>query len=119
MKIYIITGEKSGDKHASKIVHELKKLDNNIKFKAWGGNHLESEGVILDKHINEISYMGFWEVFMNIFKVIDNFNQCKKDILRFSPGEPYISPTNIVAYKAASQGILFFKAFTSLNFNWM
>jgi len=85
MKIYIITGEKSGDKHASKIVHELKNLDNNLKFKAWGGNHLESEGVILDKHINEISYMGFWEVFINIFKVINNFNQCKKDILRFSP----------------------------------
>ena len=25
MKIYIITGEKSGDQHASQIVHELKK----------------------------------------------------------------------------------------------
>ena len=42
MKIYIITGEKSGDQHASQIVYELKKQFNDIEVRAWGGNALKS-----------------------------------------------------------------------------
>ena len=85
MKIYIVTGEKSGDQHASKIVKELKNLNNNIQFRAWGGNHLLSENVKLDENIDQINYMGFWEVFKNAFKVLDNLNRCKKNITDFSP----------------------------------
>ena len=38
MKIYIITGEKSGDQHAAQIVRHLRIKDNNIIVRAWGGD---------------------------------------------------------------------------------
>ena len=61
MKIYLIVGERSGDQHAAKIVKELKK-DKNIIIRGWGGDDLKSQGMHLDRHIDEVSYMGFWEV---------------------------------------------------------
>ena len=85
MKIYIITGEKSGDQHASQIVNELKKQYNNIQVRAWGGNALESYNVKIDKHIKEINYMGFWYVIKNVFQIFKNLRQCKQNILDFSP----------------------------------
>ena len=85
MKIYIITGEKSGDQHASQIVNELKKQYNNIQVRAWGGNALESYNVKIDKHIKEINFMGFWYVIKNTFQILTNLRQCKQNILDFSP----------------------------------
>ena len=43
MKIYIVTGEKSGDQHAAKIVKEIKNQNKDIKIGAWGGDCLLSE----------------------------------------------------------------------------
>ena len=85
MKIYIITGEKSGDQHASQIVYELKKQFNDIEVRAWGGNALKSYNVKLDKHIKEINFMGFWNVIKNAFQILNNLKQCKQNILDFSP----------------------------------
>ena len=85
MKIYIVTGEKSGDQHAADIVRHLNSKDKNLKIRAWGGEKLKEQGVTLAKHINEISYMGFWEVFKNLFKIFNNLKFCKRDILNFSP----------------------------------
>ena len=68
MKIYIITGEKSGDQHASQIVYELKKQFNDIEVRAWGGNALKSYNVKLDKHIKEINFMGFGMSSKMLFK---------------------------------------------------
>ena len=85
MKIYIVTGEKSGDQHAADIVRHLNRKDKNLKIRAWGGEKLKEQGVTLAKHINEISYMGFWEVFKNLFKIFNNLKFCKRDILNFSP----------------------------------
>ena len=85
MKIYIITGEKSGDQHAAQIVNQLKKKNNNLKIRVWGGDKLKAEEVTLVKHIDDISYMGFWEVFINLFKILNNIKFCKNDIIKFSP----------------------------------
>lgn len=46
-KIFIVTGEPSGDFHASFVVKELRKVLPNIKIEAVGGSSLESEGVKL------------------------------------------------------------------------
>ncbi len=47
-KIFIITGEYSGDNHASKVVRELKKVYNNdVIIEAVGESNLEKEGVKL------------------------------------------------------------------------
>ena len=85
MKIFILTGEKSGDIHAANLVKELRFKKKDLDIKAWGGKRLISEGVDVVKHIDSISYMGFWEVFTNLFNIYNNFKQCKKDLLRFNP----------------------------------
>lgn len=46
-KIFIVTGEHSGDFHASFIVKELKKINSNIQIEAIGGDNLRNEGVKL------------------------------------------------------------------------
>ena len=43
MKYYIISGEPSGDLHASNIVHHLKGLDASATFRAWGGENLKKQ----------------------------------------------------------------------------
>lgn len=46
-KIFIITGEYSGDKHASGVVRELKKIYPNVIIEGVGESNLENEGVKL------------------------------------------------------------------------
>ena len=41
-KIFIVTGEPSGDKLASSIISKLKKNNYNIEYLAVGGSHLQS-----------------------------------------------------------------------------
>ena len=81
MKIFIVTGEKSGDIHASNLVREIK----DVILQAWGGDRLIKEGVNVIKHINSIAFMGFWEVFKNIFTIKNNFKLCKSNIIDFNP----------------------------------
>lgn len=85
MKIYIITGESSGDQHASQIAKQLFLQDKKIKIKAWGGKNLINEGVSIDQNIDELNYMGFWEVLKNGFKVLKNLKKCKQNIIDFAP----------------------------------
>ena len=39
-KIFILTGEPSGDRLASKVISKLQKNDNNIQYLCVGGTHL-------------------------------------------------------------------------------
>ena len=39
-KIFILTGEPSGDKLASEVIKELKKYKNDIEYLSVGGQHL-------------------------------------------------------------------------------
>ena len=41
-KIFILTGEPSGDKLASTVISKLKKRDTNIEYLSVGGSHLNS-----------------------------------------------------------------------------
>ena len=84
-KIYIISGEASGDLHAANLVSELKKQNTSLEFRAWGGDRLINEGVIIDKHIRELAFMGFIEVVFNLKTILNNIKIAKKDILEFQP----------------------------------
>ena len=46
-RIFIITGELSGDLHASYVVKELKKLNGDIEIEAIGSDNLKNQGVKL------------------------------------------------------------------------
>ncbi len=84
-KIYIISGEASGDLHAANLVSELKKHNNSLEFRAWGGDRLRNEGVIIDKDIKELAFMGFLEVLLNIRTIFKNIRSCKENLLNFKP----------------------------------
>ena len=85
MKFYIITGEPSGDLHAANLVQELKKCNNEIQLRAWGGERLIAEGVELAKHIKDTAFMGLWDVLKNLGAIKKNLNYCQKDILDYKP----------------------------------
>jgi len=85
MKFYIITGEPSGDLHAANLVEELKKCNNKLEFRAWGGERLLAQGVELAKHIKETAFMGILDVLKNLGAIKENLNYCKQDILDYNP----------------------------------
>lgn len=85
MKYYIITGEASGDLHASNLMKELAKQDKDAQFRYFGGDLMAATGGHLVKHYAEMAFMGFWEVFKNIDIVLTNLRFCKRDILEYQP----------------------------------
>ena len=68
-KIFILTGEPSGDKLASKVIKELKKNKNEIEYLSVGGENLKALGIQSIYELNEITYIGFTNVIFNIFKI--------------------------------------------------
>lgn len=57
-KVFIITGEYSGDMHAALVVQELKKLIPDIIIEAVGESNLEKEGVKLFRNHSKMGKIG-------------------------------------------------------------
>ena len=57
-KIFIITGENSGDIHASKVVKELHALGSDVEIEGIGGLNLEAQGVKLFANQEKMSAVG-------------------------------------------------------------
>ena len=68
-KIFVLTGEPSGDKLASTVIAKLKQNQSDIDYLSVGGSHLNSLGVKSIYDLKEITYIGFTSVFLNIFKI--------------------------------------------------
>ncbi|MCX3066116.1 lipid-A-disaccharide synthase [Cetobacterium somerae] len=61
MKIFVSTGEVSGDLHLSYLVKEAKDLDKNVEFYGVAGKHSKNAGVNIIQDIDELAIMGFTE----------------------------------------------------------
>ncbi len=85
MKYYIIAGEASGDLHGSNLMKALYKEDTNADIRFWGGDLMQNVGGTLVSHYKERAFMGFFEVLMNLSKVLGFIKVCKKDIAEFNP----------------------------------
>lgn len=85
MRIYIISGEASGDLHGSNLLRELKLIKPNINVRAWGGELLQKQGAEIVKHYKDLAFMGFIEVVKNLRTIFKNIDFCKQDILQFNP----------------------------------
>jgi len=85
MRYYLIAGEASGDLHASNLMKELKKQDNDPLFRHWGGDLMQQQGGDLVKHYRDLAFMGFLEVVIHLKEILENLKFCEKDILRFQP----------------------------------
>ena len=84
-KIFILTGEPSGDKLASKTIAKLKMLNSNIEYLSVGGENLKLLGVKSIYDLKEITYLGFTQVLFNIFQIHNKINKTVKAIIDFSP----------------------------------
>ena len=73
-KIFILTGEPSGDKLASKVISRLQKNNHNIEYSCVGGTHLHALGIKSIFDLKEITYIGFSSVLLNIFKIRNKIN---------------------------------------------
>ncbi len=85
MKYYIIAGEASGDLHAANLVKAIQQQDANAQFRGFGGDRMVAEGVVLDKHIRDLSFMGFLEVLLHLRTILGNIKACKKALESFKP----------------------------------
>ena len=84
-KIFILTGEPSGDKLAAKVISKLKEKDPNIKYLCLGGEKLRALGINSIFDLKEITYLGFTRVFLNLIKIRKKINQSVEKIVDFKP----------------------------------
>ena len=84
-KIFILTGEPSGDKLASKVISKIKNSRPDIEYLSVGGEHLKALGIKSLYDLQEITYLGFTRVILNIFKIKRKINDTVKEILKFKP----------------------------------
>ena len=84
-KIFVLTGEPSGDKLASTLISKLKLDYSEIEYLSVGGTHLKSLGIKSIYDLKEITYLGFTSVLLNIFKIRSKINETVKEIIKFNP----------------------------------
>ena len=84
-RIFILTGEPSGDKLASTVISKLMLQNTNIEYLSVGGMHVKKLGIKSIFDLKEITYLGFTSVLLNIFKIRNRINQTVNEILKFNP----------------------------------
>ena len=84
-KIFILTGEPSGDKLASTVISRLKLENPEIEYLAVGGTHLKNLGISSIFDLKEITYLGFTSVLLNFFKIKSKINNTVDEIIKFNP----------------------------------
>ena len=84
-KIFILTGEPSGDKLASTVISKLQNDYSDIEYLSVGGSHLKKIGIKSIFELKEITYLGFTSVIFNILKIKKRINQSVDEILKFNP----------------------------------
>ena len=84
-KIFILTAEPSGDKLAAKVISKFKINNPDVNYLSLGGENLKKIGIDSILKIEDVTYLGFTKVILNIFKIKKNINYTAKRILEFNP----------------------------------
>ena len=84
-KIFILTGEPSGDKLASTVISKLQSINTEIEYLSVGGVNLKKLGINSIFDLKDITYLGFTSVIFNIFKIRNKINKTVEEIIKFSP----------------------------------
>ena len=84
-KIFVLTGEPSGDKLASKVISKLKSSKSNIEYLSVGGENLKNLGIKSLYDLKEVTYLGFTRVLLNVFKIKKKINETVDKIIEFNP----------------------------------
>ena len=84
-KIFILTGEPSGDKLASTVISKLQSRNPEIKYLSVGGANLKKLGISSIYDLKDITYLGFTSVILNILKIRQKINKTVEEIIKFNP----------------------------------
>ena len=84
-KIFVLTGEPSGDKLASKVIAQLKRSRSDIEYLSVGGEYLKALGIKSLYDLSEVTYLGFTKVLFNIFKIKKKISETVDKIIEFNP----------------------------------
>jgi len=84
-KIFVLTGEPSGDKLASTVISKLKINNPDIDYLSVGGTHIKKLGIQSIFDLKDITYLGFTSVLFNIFKIRKKINKTVEEIIKFNP----------------------------------
>ena len=84
-KIFILTGEPSGDKLASTIISKLQKDKTDVEYLCVGGDNLKKLGIRSIFDLKDITHLGFTSVILNIFKINNRINKAVNAIVKFNP----------------------------------
>ena len=84
-KIFVLTGEPSGDKLASKVISKLKSTKSDIEYLSVGGENLKALGIESLYDLKEVTYLGFTRVLFNIFKIKKKIDETVNKIIEFNP----------------------------------
>ena len=68
-KVFIISGEASGDYLGGRLMKDMKKINKDIEFAGIGGQCMEQAGLINLCPISKLSIIGIWEVIGKICKI--------------------------------------------------
>lgn len=85
MKYYFVAGERSGDLHGSNLIAGIKNHDPDFVGRGFGGDQMRDAGMELTRHYDQMAFMGFTAVLMNLSTIKAIMRQCKEDILAFKP----------------------------------
>ena len=85
MRYFFVAGEASGDLHASHLMRSLKASDPEAEFRAFGGDLMQAEGMVLLRHYRELAYMGFVQVLLHLPTILRAMKDCENAIAEWQP----------------------------------
>lgn len=68
MRIFISTGEPSGDLHAANLIHSLRRHRPDVRVVGFGGDRMREAGATLIYPLVDLAVMWFLQVLLNIHK---------------------------------------------------
>ena len=83
--IFIIAGEKSGDRHAANLIKELIRINPKLSIHGLGGNLMQEAGCKLLYNMLDISVVGFVEVLRHIKEYKKIFYETLDYIVNLKP----------------------------------
>ena len=84
-KIFILTGEPSGDKLASEVISQLKAKRADLEYLSVGATNLEKLGIKTIYDQKEITYIAFTDIVLNFFKIKRKIKETVNEVLKFQP----------------------------------
>ena len=84
-KIFVLTGEPSGDKLASNVIKSLNEKKRDIEYLGVCGNNLKSLGIKSLYDQKDITYMAFTDVILNFLKIKKKIDLTVNEVIKFNP----------------------------------